>query len=42
MLNLYAKAQVIDPINTGDKIYARTTLQCANLAEGYKIVWCSL
>lgn len=42
MLTLYSQALVFDPINTGDRIYARTSINQGDKSEAYKVVWCNI
>lgn len=42
MLEYYAHGYLVDPVNTGDRIYARTSLEAADEEEGYIVVWCNI
>lgn len=41
-LELYAKKMVEDPVNTGTRIYGRTTEGQALNPDEYIVVWCNL
>ena len=42
MLEHYAQGYLTDPISTGDRIYARTSLEAADEEKGYLVVWCKI